>query len=69
MLIYNEKLSVSPITTHIPLKNVTKSISRRKIITNIVNIDLFFKKFLKKKEKISVLGINQHCDTTDKFSE
>ena len=69
MLIYNEKLSVSPITTHIPLKNVTKSISRRKIITNIVNIDLFFKKFLKKKARIAVLGINPHCETTDKISE
>jgi len=30
MLIYNKKLSVSPITTHTPLKNVSKNISKKK---------------------------------------
>ena len=30
MLIYNKSLSVSPITTHIPLKNVHKEISKKK---------------------------------------
>jgi len=30
MLIYNEKLSVSPITTHIPIKNVNKNIKKKK---------------------------------------
>ena len=29
MLIYNEKLSVSPITTHLPLKLVTRKISKK----------------------------------------
>ena len=32
MLIYNKKLSVSPITTHLPLKLVAKKITKRKII-------------------------------------
>ena len=31
MLIYNQKLSVSPITTHLPLKDVYKNISKIKI--------------------------------------
>ena len=30
MLIYNKKLSVSPITTHLPLKNVHKHITKKK---------------------------------------
>ena len=31
MLIYNEKLSVVPLTTHIPLKNVAKFIEKKKL--------------------------------------
>ena len=30
MLIYNDKLSVSPLTTHIPLKKVSKNITKKK---------------------------------------
>ena len=29
MLIYNKKLSVSPLTTHLPLKDVHKNISKK----------------------------------------
>ena len=32
MLIYNEKLSVSPVTTHIALKQVSKNISKKKLL-------------------------------------
>ena len=32
MLIFNKKLSVSPITTHLALKNVSKSISKKKYL-------------------------------------
>ena len=39
MLIYNSNISVSPLTTHIPLKSVNKSISKIKII-NIKNKQL-----------------------------
>ena len=31
MLIFNKKLAVSPVSTHIPLKNVYKKISKKKI--------------------------------------
>ena len=32
MLIYNKKFSVSPVTTHIPLKNVHKKINEKLIV-------------------------------------
>ena len=69
MLIYNKKLSVCPITTHLPLKSVVKKINR-KIITQKVNlIDSFFKEKLGFKPKIAVLGLNPHCESVNKFNE
>ena len=56
MLIYNKKLSVSPITTHIPLKNVHKNISKKKIIHQVKTIDTFYKSELKIKPKIAITG-------------
>jgi len=69
MLIYNDKLSVSPITTHVPLKWVNKEISFYKIVSNILSINKFYIHNLKKKPKIAVLGLNPHCETIDKYSE
>ncbi len=69
MIIFNNKMSVSPITTHIPLKMVTKSINKKKICNNILKIDSFYKKVLRKKVKFAVLGLNPHCETIDSFSE
>ena len=69
MLIYNEKLSVSPITTHIPLKYVAKQISKKKIVNNILKINTYYKEILKKKTSFAILGINPHCETIDRFSE
>ncbi len=69
MLIYNDKLSVSPLTTHIPLKYVTKKINKNKIIKNTIKINNFYIKYLKKKPKVAILGLNPHCETIDKFSE
>ena len=69
MLIYKENLSVSPITTHIPIKNVTKKISKKKIIKNTSMINEFYKKHFNKKIKIAILGLNPHCETNNKFSE
>ena len=42
MLIYNEKLSVSPITTHLPIKYVSKNINKSKIIKKVKSINSFF---------------------------
>ena len=69
MLIYNKDLSVTPLTTHIPIKLVSKNVSKKKIINNIQLICAFYKKYLKKKIKIAVLGLNPHCETVDKVSE
>ena len=69
MLIYNKKLSVSPITTHLPLKEVAKKINKEKIINNVLKINNFYKKIIKKIPKFAVLGLNPHCETIDKFSE
>ena len=69
MLIYNSKLSVSPITTHIPLKKVQKHITKKKIVENTIKINNFYKDILNKKVSIALLGLNPHCETTDKFSE
>ena len=52
MLIYNKKLSVSPLTTHLPLKKVVKNINKQKIIKHINLIENFYKKILKKNLKL-----------------
>ncbi len=69
MLIYNENLSVCPLTTHLPLKKVTKSITLKLIGQKVKLIDFFYKEILKIKPKIAILGLNPHCETTDRFSE
>ncbi len=69
MLIFNNKLAVSPITTHLPLKYVPKKITKEKIIQNVIKINNFYKKYIKKKINIAVLGLNPHCETIDNFSE
>ena len=69
MLIYNDKLSVSPLTTHLPLKHVAKNITKEKIINNVKEIRKFYENLLKKKPKIAILGLNPHCETIDKISE
>ena len=69
MLIYNKKLSICPITTHLPLKLVVKNITKKKIIEKIRLIDNFYKKYLGFKPNISVLGLNPHCESVDKFNE
>ena len=69
MLIYNKKLSVSPITTHLPIKYVSKNINKSSIIKKISSINSFFIKNLKKKPKIAVLGLNPHCETIETIGE
>ncbi len=69
MLIYNEKLSVTPLTTHIPIKYVAKKIKKKIINKKIIKLNNFYKKILRKKINIAVLGLNPHCETIDKFDE
>ncbi len=69
MLLYNKQLSVSPITTHIKLKKVSRNISKKKIVDKLITINKFFLKKLKMKPKIGILGLNPHNDELQKNSE
>ena len=69
MLIYNKNLSVSPITTHIPLKNVNRYIKKKNIINSVNKINNFYRSKLKKNPHFAVLGLNPHCETISKISE
>ncbi len=69
MLIYNKHLSVSPLTTHLPLKKIFKKITKKKLIKQIKTIHSFYKNKLDKIPTIGITGLNPHCETTDKFSE
>ena len=69
MLIYNKNLSVCPLTTHIPVKNVSKKITKKKIIEKVKLINFFYKKYIGIEPKIGVTGLNPHCESTDKFNE
>ena len=61
MLLYNENFSVLPLTTHIPLKNVHRGISFKKIEKACNNINYFYSKILRRKKiKIGILGLNPH---------
>ena len=69
MLIYNETLSVCPITTHLPLKLVSKKINKKIILKNISLIDNFYEKKFNIKPRIAILGLNPHCESVHKYNE
>ncbi len=69
MLIYNSFFSVCPVTTHLPIKRVSKNLTKEKIINDISNINNFYKKNHKIKPKFAILGLNPHCETIEKISE
>ena len=49
MLIYNKKLAVSPITTHIPVQKISSLLNKKKIISNVKTIVKFYNKNFNKK--------------------
>ena len=69
MLIYNKDLSVCPLTTHLPIKKVSKYINKKMIKEKIKLLDTFYKKNLKQKPKIAITGLNPHCESVDTFNE
>ena len=69
MLIYNKDLSVCPLTTHLPLKKVSKKISKNLIREKIKLIDKFYKNYFNKKPKMVITGLNPHCESIDAFNE
>tara|TARA_Y100001958_G_scaffold156911_1_gene150640 strand:- start:416 stop:1351 length:936 start_codon:yes stop_codon:yes gene_type:complete len=69
MLIYNKELSVCPLTTHLPIKLVSKKINQKNIEEKIKLINDFYKKEFNFKPKIAITGLNPHCETISKLDE
>ena len=69
MLIYNNDLSVCPLTTHLPIKLVSKKINQKTIKEKIELINDFFRNNFDIKPKIAITGLNPHCETILKFNE
>ena len=69
MLIYNNELSVCPLTTHLPIKLVPKKITKLLIQNKLNVINNFYIDKLKFKPKIAVTGLNPHCESLSKFNE
>ena len=69
MLLKGDKFSVSPITTHIPIKLISKKLRVKTIENKIKLINNWFKKHYKKTPKFAVLGLNPHNGELLKDSE
>jgi 4-hydroxythreonine-4-phosphate dehydrogenase len=69
MLIHNKNLSVSPLTTHLALKDVSRKISKKKLQIHVKLINDFYKTNFNKKPKIAITGLNPHCESNFKNSE
>ena len=69
MLIFNKDLSVCPLTTHMPIKLVSKSINQNLIKKKVKLIDNFYKKYLGYGPQIAVTGLNPHCESNENNNE
>ena len=63
MILYHEKIIISPLTTHVPINKLCKLISNKKYIINqLLNLNNSLKKdFNYKKPKIILSGLNPHA--------
>ena len=69
MMIYNQKLSVVPITTHVKINNVPKLLKKKLILLKVKTLDKFYKRYFKIKPRIAILGLNPHNYELRKNSE
>ncbi len=69
MLIFNKKLSVCPVTTHLPIKLVSKKINKNNLKNKVDLIQRFYKEHFKKIPRIGILGLNPHCESILKYNE
>ena len=69
MLIKSKKIAVCPITTHIDIKDIRKTLNKRKITKKIITIEKWFKNKFKRKPKFGILGLNPHNAELRKNSE
>ena len=63
MLIYNKEISVCPITTHLPIRIVSKMINQKLIKEKVELINDFFIEKIGYEPKIAVTGLNPHCES------
>ena len=69
MIIYNKSLSVSPLTTHLPIKHITKKINKTNILGKVRLINSFWEQRFKVKPRIAITGLNPHCESIDRYNE
>ena len=69
MIIYNKLLSVSPLTTHLPIKHIVKKINTTNILGKVRLINSFWEQRFKVKPRIAITGLNPHCESIDKYNE
>ena len=60
MLIKNKNFAVSPITTHIDIKDVPKKIKSKIIFKKILNINRYYRILFNQSPRIGILGLNPH---------
>lgn len=70
MMLFSSGLRVVPLTIHIPLKEVAKSINKRLVIDNILALNQSLKQnFGINNPKIAVLGLNPHAGESGAFGD
>ncbi len=69
MLIYNKNLSVCPLTTHLPVKQISKNITKQQIISKVKLVNKFYTNYLGFTPRIAILGLNPHCESIHNFNE
>ena len=69
MLIYNKDLSVSPVTTHLPVRQIHKKINQKEIMDKIRLINNFFRKYFNFHPSFGVTGLNPHCESVNGQNE
>ena len=68
MMIFNKKISVVPLTTHIKVKDIYKKINLNLIKTKIITLNKSYLDLFKKKPRIAILGLNPHNSENEKNS-
>lgn len=69
MLIFNRKLAVSPVTTHISISEISKKLKKELIVEKAKTINNFYIKNFNKKPNIVILGLNPHNHSVKEKSE
>jgi len=69
MLIFNKKLAVTPITTHISISQISGKLKKKLIVKKVRTINNFYIKNFNKRPNIVILGLNPHNYSIKEKSE